>query len=629
MRAVEPTDSWWGRTTIPAAIGLATFIAFLPALRGQFLGDDFANFVNNPSYRGLDWSHLRWIWTNTYLGPYQPLSWLSSAVDYCLWGMNPFGYHLDNLLIHCVNAALFYRAARLILGEGRGAPASGRFAAVFSALAFSLHPLRVEAVASAGERRTLLAGFFFLWTVIRYLEFMREPERKKLESGRLAELLVLTAGALLSKGISMCIPITLLALDVYPLRRLTWEPRQWLSDPGRRVLLEKAPFFGLCAAFCLTEIGAYRFSNELVPLAAVGWDWRIANAFFAATLYLRTSLWPLHLPCNYEFPVGTTPFGWFMTFSPVVAAEIVLVGLAIRNRRRRPMDAALWLHYFAALAPVLGLLHFANGAVAGDRYSYISCMGWSLLPGAILERFWREERRGALLAGCVALLCLLGVLSWRQAERWKDSESLLGYTIEVSPQAVFPRNMLGAAYMRQGRLPEAIALFEKAKAIDPHFAEAYHNLATVAMMRGDWPAAEAQLNEALAIRPLPRISPDLRNKLGLVLIHEGKTRDALAEFTKGLSESSRLDLELDCNSGGAYSALKEWEQAERSYRAALAIDPRSPAALNGLGAVFLNQGRYREAVVQFSAALAEPSGQEELIRANRDWALGKLEEPDR
>jgi hypothetical protein len=217
----------WVHWLVPVLIALATVAAFLPTLENDFLTwDDHANLVDNPHYRGLDWSHLRWMWTAFHMGHYIPLTWMTFALDYLLWGMKPVGYHLSNLLLHAANAVVFYFIVRRLLrtalpGLSEDRQAGLTVAAAFAALLFALHPLRVESVAWATERRDVLSGLFYLLALLAYL---RACERGEGGRGWYWGSVGLFACALLSKSMAVSLPVVLLILDVYPLRRLGGGP---------------------------------------------------------------------------------------------------------------------------------------------------------------------------------------------------------------------------------------------------------------------------------------------------------------------------------------------------------------------------------------------------------------------
>src|SRR6059036_859315 len=236
----------WVRWLAPLLIALITFAAFLPALQNQFVNwDDKDNFLDNPHYRGLGWTHLRWMWT-THLGHYIPLTWMTLGLDYVLWGMNPVGYHLTSLLLHAANAVGFFFVVCRILTLALPAPSERGHAltAGFAALVFAIHPLRVESVAWVTKRRDVLSGLFYLLTILVYL---RDCERGERGRGWYWLSVAVFVCALLSKSMVVNLPVVLLILDVYPLRRLGGAVGWW-SERARRVYVEKIPFVLLAAA---------------------------------------------------------------------------------------------------------------------------------------------------------------------------------------------------------------------------------------------------------------------------------------------------------------------------------------------------------------------------------------------
>jgi protein O-mannosyl-transferase len=205
---------------VPVALAAVTVMAFLPVLGNGFVDwDDTRNFLANPHYRGLGWTQLRWMATESHLGHFVPLAWVTLALDYVVWGMNPAGYHLTSLVIHVASTVVLYFVARALIVRAApvGAAAATTGAGV-AALLFGLHPLRVESVAWATERRDVLSGLFFLLTVLAYVRSTAATgaRRRWLLGASVAAHLA----ALLSKSITITAPLVLLVLDAYPLRRL-------------------------------------------------------------------------------------------------------------------------------------------------------------------------------------------------------------------------------------------------------------------------------------------------------------------------------------------------------------------------------------------------------------------------
>src|SRR6267378_1919037 len=252
VTTVSAPRRWISHLAVPAVLALVSFVVFVPALEGGFLNwDDDQNFVDNPNYRGLGVSQLRWMFTTFLMGHYIPLTWMTLGLDYVVWGMNPVGYHLTNLLLHAANAVLFYfMALRLLRASVPGGYADGSWALTlgsgFATLLFAVHPLRAESVAWITERRDVLSGLFYLAAVVAYLRYCdgAVPEGSRTRKWYWASLGLFVL-ALLSKAMAVTLPVILLTLDVYPLRRLGGG-RPWATS--RAVVTEKLPFFVLSLA---------------------------------------------------------------------------------------------------------------------------------------------------------------------------------------------------------------------------------------------------------------------------------------------------------------------------------------------------------------------------------------------
>ena len=238
------------------AVFLITCVVFLPSLSNEFVNwDDQSQLVENFRYRGLGVREIKWMFTTMYPGHYHPLTWLSFGMDYIVWGMNPFGYHLTNLILHALNAVLFYFLCFTLLS--RAPPAA------LAALLFSLHPLRVESVAWAVERRDVLSSFFFLATMLTWLK------------GRLRTSYLLFACSLLSKAGGVGLPLVLLVLDVFALGRLPQNFRLWGAEKYRRLLLEKIPFFLMSilknwGIFTLSAVPLKHFPSTSHSMTSIG-----------------------------------------------------------------------------------------------------------------------------------------------------------------------------------------------------------------------------------------------------------------------------------------------------------------------------------------------------------------------
>src|SRR2546430_8150052 len=336
-------------------VAVFTLAAFLPTLHNQFVNwDDDVNFLDNPHYRGLGWSQLRWMWTTFHMAHYIPLTWMTLGMDYLLWGMNPVGYHLTSLLLHVTSAVVFFFLARRFLtlalprASGRGHALT--VSAGFAALVFAIHPLRVESVAWATERRDVLSGLFYLVAILLYLRACEGGAR-----GRGWYWLSVAAfvGALLSKSMVVNLPVVLLILDGYPLRRLGGDIG-WSSEPARRVYVEKIPFVLLAAAASAMAVIAQLSARAAVPLAHLSVPGRLAVSAYGLSFYLWKMAVPVNLSPLYEAPrtlnFGATPF--LLSYGLVLTITAFVLAL----RRRVPGLPARWLPYIRIPLPVLRIV---------------------------------------------------------------------------------------------------------------------------------------------------------------------------------------------------------------------------------------------------------------------------------
>src|SRR3989442_1960197 len=443
---VHTPAAGWLLWLVPVLIALVTVAAFLPALQNQFVSwDDAENFLDNPHYRGLGWSQLHWMWT-TQQGHYIPLTWMTLGLDYLLWRMNPFGYHLTSLLLHAANAVAFFFVVRRILPVALPSPSErGHALAVsagFAALVFAIHPLRVESVAWATERRDVLSGLLYLLTILIYL---RACERGARGRGWYWLSVAVFVCALLSKSMVVNLPVVLLILDVYPLRRLGGASGWW-SEPARRVYVEKIPFVLLAAAASAIAVIAQLSTRATVPLAHLSVPGRLAVSAYGLSFYLWKMVVPVNLSPLYELPralsLGATAF--LLSYGLVLAITAIVLAL----RRRVPGLPAAWLAYVVILLPVLGT--FQSGSqIAADRYTYLAGPGWAILAGAGRLSCWHATP--FLIPGCAVCLPVgLGGLTWNQVQVWHDSEKLWSHAAAIDPRSPVGQYSLGLALVRQG-----------------------------------------------------------------------------------------------------------------------------------------------------------------------------------
>ena len=514
------------RGLVPVAVAILTAAVFLPTLSGSFLNwDDNVNFLDNPAYRGLDREHVRWAFTSVFFGHYIPLTRLTWSLNWVLGGMNPWGYHLVNVLLHATNAALFYFVARRLLAAaiadgaqaGRRGPDLSAAAAV-AALVWGVHPLRVEPVAWITGRPDLLCASFVLLTTWGYLRAVETegPARR----GLILVASITLAGALLSKGAALPFVGALLLLDVYPLRRLH-------RLGGRALVREKLPLLLVTLAGAAAVIYALRQGAVLTQISEHGGLARLAAAAYSFLIAPFRVIWPAALSPLYEMPARINPLEprFALALAGVVLVTAVLVGL----RARWPGGLAAWTFSVLMLAPTSAVVR--QGAdLSPDRYTYLSGMGFSLLVGGGVLGLIRLVRQGTLtrfmgwsaaVAGLVAIAGL-GLTAWSYSLVWRESETLWRWAVEVDPDCSVCHGKLGESALGgpagQTRAAEAEGLFRRAIALRPDLPDAYYNLGTALALQGRYADAEAPLRSYLERAPS---SASGAERLGLVYLLQG------------------------------------------------------------------------------------------------------------
>jgi protein O-mannosyl-transferase len=591
----------WG---IPIVVVAMTVATFYPALQNKFVNwDDYRNIVENPHYRGLGWTNLLWMFTTFHMGHYQPLSWVTLGVDYVLWGMNPFGYHLTSLLLHAATAMVFFFLARELLSIASGSEENQVavwIGAAISALVFALHPLRVESVAWATERRDVLSGLFYTLTILAYVHARRG---RQLRGRWYWAALGLFLCAILSKSLTVTLPAVLLLLDIYPLRRLGGS-QGWWSKTARAVYWEKIPFALLSLVFSAVAFIALAQIENMASLQRLGLLDRLTISVYSLWFYFWKTVAPFKLSPLYELPTELEFSSPSFMLSYVVV--ILAVGLGLALRRRQPWVGIAGLAYLATLVPVLGI--FQNGPqIVADRYSYLTCMGWAVLAGAGALYFWqasadgRMSKRNFFLGSSLTAVVLfgLGFLTWRQTQVWHDPERLWNYVLSTTGESLFARNNLGNALAAQGRFDEAVDQFQRALRIDPNDPDAVYNLGNAWARQGNFEAAGKQLQQALQINSNNAMAA---YDLGNVRARQGRFNEAMDQFQRALKIDPGL-AKAHYNLGSLLTQQGKLDEAIAHFRQVMRLAPEDGRPPYHLGQIFSRQGKLDEAIRHYRLAL--------------------------
>jgi protein O-mannosyl-transferase len=494
---------------VPLGLALLTVIAFLPVLRDGFVNFDDPQYVlANPYVRGgLSAAGLRWALTAKVADNWHPLTLASHMLDVQLFGLDPRWHHLTSLLLHLLTVLLVYEVWR------RMTSAPWRSAA--AAALYAVHPLRVESVAWIAERKDVLCGLCWMLTLAAWLRYTRRPS-----AGRYLPVAALFAASLMAKPMAVTLPLVLLLLDVWPLRR--W--RRAGAEDGRsaRLLLaEKAPLAAL--ALAAGVIALVTQSGPLASGATASLPLRLANAATSYVAYLGKTFYPAHLAVFYPFQ--EVPAGRAAAAVALLAA-ITAVALAPPVARRAPYLAVGWLWYGITLLPVCGILQVGWQSMA-DRYTYLPSIGlavavaWS--AAALARRLLQPPWRQALpAAGAAAVLLTLAAMTRQQVRYWHDNLTLFQHSLTVEESFLADANV--AEELRAlGDRAGALARYRAAIAQAPRLAYPRIALGNALRAWGQPGAALAPLTDALALEPA-----DERGRIVLAMALDDVGRPDLA-----------------------------------------------------------------------------------------------------
>ena len=603
---------------------LATWVAYWPVTRHQFVNFDDPHYIcDNPHVKaGLTWSGLLWAFQSGYASNWHPLTWISHMVDCQLYGLNPAGHHLTNLLFHLTNTLLLFLLLRRLTGS--------LWRSAFVAALFAWHPLHVESVAWASERKDVLSTCFFLLTIWAYARYAEGGEQKseirrpKPEGGREnaecrmqnaetrnpqpATLLTppvsryyilslfLFALGLMSKPMLVTLPFVLLLLDFWPLGRLQFSILNSQPSTLWRLLREKLPFFALALAASIVTYLVQRSGGAVSSLELLPFHSRITNALVAYFRYLSLTLWPAQFAVVY-------PYSRHLAAASVIAAALLLAGASgffLSRVRHQPYLVVGWLWFLGTLVPTIGLVQVGPQCMA-DRYTYIPSIGLFLLIvwglDALLDP-WPLKRLCLPVAGTLALAACLAC-SCRQLTYWQDSESLFRHAIAVTTDNHIAHINLGKALLELGNPDEAVVHLAKAVRLTPDDPEAQYNLGTALVMQAKPDKAIACFSEALRLNP---DYGDAHGNLGITLMRQGKPDQGSAHLAAAVKLKPD-DPQLHCNLGLALLELNRPREAADQFSQALRLNPDSAATHYHLALALVRQDQPQQARLHVQKAL--------------------------
>ena len=568
---------------------VTSVIAFSPVAANEFINFDDNGYIteNVQIQQGINLQTVKWALTTTYFSYWHPLTWLSHMLDWHLIGANASGHHLMSLFLH-IGSVIFlflflYKTTNHI------------WPAAFAAALFSLHPLRVESVAWASERKDVLNLFF---TVLCFYAYAFYVDEKKIS--RYVLCLLIFVLAVMSKPMAVTLPFVLLLLDYWPLNR--WgTPYHENTKNGfssvMKLIGEKIPFFCVSLAASAGAIWAQSKEGTVASLDNVPFIIRTSNAIVAYVSYLGKLLWPVNLAVFYPYESVLPP--WKILFSAAVILVITLI--VMYYIRKKPFLFVGWFIYLGTLVPVIGLVQVGSQAMA-DRYTYVPSLGIAFVLAWGIPSIIESERMKKRILAPVAVifLSLLMLLTWQQCHYWKNSVTVFIHAISVTKNNALAHNQLGLAFYEQGRDREALYHFDKTILLQPDQDSAYNNRGAIYLKYGRTEQALQDFNKTLAVNP--HYVKAYNNRANLY-IQERQYRLAMEDF----NEAIRLkpDYVLAYFNRGLLSArLGDYQKAIHDFDSVTMLNANHVYAYHNRASLYFNMGNIQSGCLDAQKACA-------------------------
>lgn len=567
---------------------LATFVAYAPALQGDFLWDDNANVVESQALR--TWQGLQDIWTKPgAVWHYYPLYYSTLWLQFQLWELQPLGYHVVSVALHAFCAFLLGVFLRRLRMPG----------AYLAGWIFALHPLQVDSVAWITELKNILSCLFFLAALYVYFfppGAQKETERRDLLSPRLGWLaFLLYVCALLSKTIACCWPVAALLV-------LWWRN----GRIARLDVLRLIPAFAVGLGF-----GLFTAWVEQHYGGAQGPEWqaslleRCLVAGRSFWFYLGKFLWPE--PLIFIYPRWSINAGdWTQYAFPLAALALIFAAWKVRGIDRGPLTAVLY--YGAALFPAMGFfpVYFMRFSYVADHFQYLAGLSLAALAAATTTRVAASRPKLENVLYC-SLVGLLGMLTFFHAFHYRNERNLWLDTVSKNPESWLAQNNLANELQAIGETEKAVSHFREALRLKPDYVEAHYNVALALESQGKLEPAAAHLLEALRLQP---VLPSAMVNLGGIYLKQGKNKEGKALLEKAIEIKPQL-VQAYVNLGSAYLSEGRTEEAARQFEKALGQNPDDAHAHHGLASAMRRLRRTDLAIQHWRSALKSKPDMEE------------------
>lgn len=577
------------------------------AIYGQVLDHSFINFDdtlyithNQNVQSGLNATNLFWALTTSHASNWHPVTWISHMLDCQLFGLQAGLHHLVNVLFHLGSTILLFVFFNTSTKKF--------WASAFISLLFAVHPLHVESVAWAAERKDVLSTFWMMLVLVTYTSYTRKPGGKKY----LGVLLFFSLG-LLSKPMLVTLPFLLLLLDYWPLGRLEIAPISrryccFCTPPEQlpkiinkrniqHLIVEKIPLFLLAGLSSIITLIVQQQSGAVKSLQMMPLLLRLENATVTYIIYLLKMIWPVNLAIIYPFP-NSIPFIYVLGALIILSTITVLV---FSRRKTEPFLLVGWLWYLGTLVPVIGLIQVGVQAMA-DRYTYTPLVGIFVMIAFYADHRYTKTKP-LLLTALVVLVCS-AIVSWNQTAYWQNSRTIFRHALAVSDNNYTAHNYLALALTEQGEIVEAEKQYHEALNIAPDYLEALVNMGVLLAKQGRRDEAKNYLAKALT---LENHNPKILNNLGNIAKSGGELEKSIRYYRRALQENPDYEEAL-FNLANSLEKQHKYPESITLYNRAINLNPKFVAAYNGLGVVWAKSGDMDQAARYFKMAITVKPG---------------------
>lgn len=577
------------------AIMLITVICFFPTFSNEFVNlDDYVNLLKNKDLDAFDWEHVKGIFTHTILGGYNPLPIFTFAIEKSIWGLTPKVFHTNSLILHLISVFFVYRIG-LSLNLGRTS-------SIILALLFGIHPMRVESVAWATERKDVLFGAFYFAAMFTYIRSILVPKRKTVY---LILTLVLFILSLFSKIQAVALPLSLIAVDYYLTGRFSVKQ-----------VLDKIPFFIL--SLIIGSIGIFFLSKEnYLNMGQLDFVSKLLIGTYTYCVYLGKFIFPWDMSCLYPYPAKLE---WGHYISPLgVGAMVAWFVYALRQRQRNVVFGIAF--YSLNVFFVLQILGAGQGYLA-DRFTYVPYFGLFFLVAMGYESFIEKQPGYKMIIQVLLSLYILGLgyMTWRQTETWKNSETMWTKSMKNKKDASLLFSNRAMYYFEEKKYDKALADYFEAIRINPK-AEYFFPVGVIYYNQGNDTAAIKALTSGIEKEPG---MADLWIYRGEAYRRLKNYPLALTDLTKGMElDTSRIGLYIDRSF--VYEGLGQIELAVRDREYYLSKNPGDDQLWFECGRGKRILGKEREAISDFDKAISiKPEGMYYLQRSYAYYRTGDM-----